>query len=130
MLWNDLVLHLSGINDCCQDIWFAEHSSHIVGKCLDFSITVVPTKNGICIEDKLTRSYMEDDFQVNEIQMINKYIKPTDQRSIDTVMLFIRLSFCCRRCCDWFHDSYLQAHHLPLYEPPTVSVDPLHPLHV
>lgn len=25
---------------------------------------------------------MEDDFQVNEIEMINKYIKPQDQRSI------------------------------------------------
>ena len=31
MLWNDLVLHITGIRDCCQDIWFAEHSSHIIG---------------------------------------------------------------------------------------------------
>ena len=37
MLWNELVLSISGIKDCCQDIWFAEQSSHIVA----------PTERGV-----------------------------------------------------------------------------------
>lgn len=70
MLWNELVLSISGIKDCCQDIWFAEQSSHIVA----------PTGRGVCIEEKFARSYMEDDFQLNEIAMLEKYIRNEDKR--------------------------------------------------
>ena len=70
MLWNEIVLHISGIKNCCQDIWFAEFSSHVV----------VPTTQGVCIEEKLSQSYLEDDFQYNEIEMLKTYIKPEDKR--------------------------------------------------
>ena len=70
MLWNELVLSISGIKDCCQDIWFAEQSSHIVA----------PTERGVCIEEKFARSYMEDDFQLNEIAMLEKYVRKEDKR--------------------------------------------------
>lgn len=70
MLWNELVLSIAGIKDCCQDIWFAEQSTHVV----------VPTLAGVCVEPKLTRSYMEDDFQVNELDLLQKYIHKEDQR--------------------------------------------------
>lgn len=70
MLWNELVLNIAGIKDCCQDIWFAEQSTHVV----------VPTPSGICVEPKLERSYMEDDFQVNEVDLLQKYIRKEDQR--------------------------------------------------
>lgn len=43
-------------------------------------LLLVPLTNGVCIEDKRTRSYMEDDFQLNEVQMITKYVKVTDHR--------------------------------------------------
>ena len=32
MLWNELALHIAGVKDCCQDIWFAELSSHVVSR--------------------------------------------------------------------------------------------------
>ena len=41
---------------------------------------VVPTPAGVCVEPKLTRSYMEDDFQVNELDLLQKYIRKEDQR--------------------------------------------------
>lgn len=52
-------------------------------------IRLVPYRDGICIEDKLTRSYMEDDFQVNEIAMMKKYIKPTDHRRMFIDSIYI-----------------------------------------
>ena len=93
MLWNELVLSISGIKDCCQDIWFAEQSSHIVA----------PTERGVCIEEKFARSYLHvidhplithklsimrnkktgsKDFRelLNEIAMLEKYIHKEDKR--------------------------------------------------
>ena len=70
MLWNELVLSIAGIKDCCQVIWFAEQSTHVV----------VDTPTGVCVEPKLARSYMEDDFQVNELDLLRKYIRKEDQR--------------------------------------------------
>lgn len=42
----------------------------------------MPTTQGVCIEEKLSQSYLEDDFQYNEIEMLKTYIKPEDKRSV------------------------------------------------
>lgn len=108
MMWNELALHIAGIHDCCRDIWFAEHSSHVVGISVIPVLLLVPTTKGICIEDKLTPSYMEDDFQLNEIDMIKKYVKPDDHRRRRGYFeIKCRLLICCRRSCYWIYDTYL-----------------------
>ncbi|KAK8805849.1 hypothetical protein WA158_002505 [Blastocystis sp. Blastoise] len=65
--WNNVVLSSMGI-PCCEDIWFQEQSSHVL----------IPIgKNGdMCIAKKYTSTYFEDDYQNDEIILMNKYIKP------------------------------------------------------
>ena len=107
MMWNELALHIAGIHDCCRDIWFAEQSSHVISNHLILISQLVPTNAGICIENKLTPSYMEDDFQLNEIDVMKRYIKPNDHRRRNiSLTVSYRLSICSGRSCDWIHDTY------------------------
>ena len=41
---------------------------------------LVPTRTGLCVEAKGVASYMEDDFQVTEMDLLSKYIRPEDKR--------------------------------------------------
>jgi hypothetical protein len=44
--------------------------------------TLVPTNSGVCIQNKISSTYMEDDFQIAELDLLKKYIKPQDKRSV------------------------------------------------
>ena len=41
---------------------------------------LVPTRAGLCVEAKGIASDMEDDFQVTEMDLLDKYIRPEDKR--------------------------------------------------
>ena len=89
-----------------------------------FPYLIVPTPSGLCIQPKFTPTYMEDDFQVNEIDMISKYIKSTDshRRLISLFWISNRLFVCGGGSSHWFHYPSLWAFVLSLHKPPAMHV--------
>ena len=65
--WNNEVVH-DMKETCCEDIWFMEESSH----------TLIPYghDHDFCVLRKFTHTYFEDDYQYDEILLMEKYMKP------------------------------------------------------